>query len=439
MTMQNKHVFFIGIKGTGMASLAKIVRNMGYEVSGSDIPTHFFTEDDLRTLNIPILEFNKDNIKDDMIVVAGNAFLDDHEEIIAAKNNDTVSYFRYHEYLGEIMKSYRSIAVSGSHGKTTTTTLLKDMLEQNADAGYLIGDGTGHVDVDDTYFAVEACEFRRHFLSYTPEVAIMTNFEIDHVDYFKDDADYLSAYTDFSKNVKELIIAWGDDPHFKELELSGEVWTYGFGNDNKVRAINIVKETDGTSFDFVFENEVLKHFKLPLVGDHMILNALAVIAVGVYEKMDLDKVESGLQNFTGALRRYVIEDLGENIIIDDYAHHPTEIKVTLEATRTRYPDKKIIAIFKPHRTGRVYYFAEEFKQALSLADEVALCPFTSIDDFEEGIDIDITYLQDKIDGAFIMSESDEDIQKLASFAPAVFVFMSSKNIYDLEDKLKKYL
>ena len=439
MRMNRKSIFFIGIKGTGMASLAKIVRNMGYEVSGSDIATHFFTEDDLRALNIPIYEFNKENIKDNMIVVAGNAFLEDHIEIIEAKNNETIEFYRYHEYLGQVMKQYRNIAVSGSHGKTTTTTMLKDMLEANEDVGYLIGDGTGQVHKDDKYFAVEACEFRRHFLAYEPEIAIMTNFEIDHVDYFKDDADYLSAYEDFSKNVKELIVVWGDDPHFKDLNLSGEVWTYGFNEGNKIRAINMKKYPNETSFDFEFDGKVLKNFNLPLVGDHMILNALAVIAVGVYEKMDLDKLESGLKNFTGALRRYVIDDLGENIIIDDYAHHPTEIKVTLEATRTRFPGKKIVAIFKPHRTGRVYYFAEEFKESLSLADEVFLAPFTSIDDYEEGIDIDITYLQDKIEGAHIIEETDEDIAKLASMAPAVFVFMSSKNIYDLEDRLKKLL
>ena len=183
----------------------------------------------------------------------------------------------------------------------------------------------------------------------------------------------------------------------------------------------------------------MKRFDLPLVGDHMILNALAVIAVGIYEKTDIDLIEQGLQNFEGALRRYVVEEVGDSVIIDDYAHHPTEIKVTLEATRTRFPDHKIVAIFKPHRVGRVYHFADEFKEALEIADEIGLCPFTSIDDYEEGIDIDITYLQNMIEGAFIVEETDEDIQKLASFKPAVYVFMSSKNIYDLEDRLKDLL
>lgn len=431
----NKQIYFIGIKGTGMASLAQICLSLGYEVSGSDIETHFFTEDGLRELKIPIYQFDADNIKDNMIVVAGNAFLDDHEEIQAAKQNDTILFYKYHEFLGKIMNDYRSIAVSGSHGKTTTTTLLNDMLSAYKSTGYLIGDGRGALDTSDTYFAVEACEFRRHFLAYEPDVAIMTNFEIDHVDYFKDNDDYLSAYREFSSNVKELTIAWGDDPNFALLNLDGNVWTYGFDDKNDITVKGVIANRESSQFDLYFQGKFLKHFTLPIVGDHMILNAMAVIGVGLYEGIPVEVMESGLQNFRGALRRYVVEEVGESVIIDDYAHHPTEIKVTLEATRIRYPDKKIVAIFKPHRVGRVHYFAKEFKDALELADEVGLCPFTSIDDAQEGLDIDITYLQGMIDGAFLV-ENDTDIERLLSFKPAVYVFMSSKNIYDLKDNLK---
>lgn len=436
----NRHVYFIGIKGTGMASLALICDNLGYEVSGSDIPTHFFTEDPLRERNIPIYGFGVENIKDNMIVVAGNAFLDNHEEIVSAKSNPTITFYRYHEFLGKIMEDFRTIAVSGSHGKTTTTTMLRDMLDAQYNTGYLIGDGRGSLSTENEYFAVEACEYRRHFLSYYPEVAIMTNFEIDHVDYFKDDADYLDAYRDFAKNVKEKIIVWGDDPHIEVLNLTmDKVWTYGFAKENDISIANLEKGTNFSNFDVIFKNEFIKRFELPLVGDHMILNALAVIGVGLYEKTPLDLIEKGLQNFQGAKRRYVVKEVKDSVIIDDYAHHPTEIKVTLEATRTRFPDRKIVAIFKPHRVGRVYYFADEFAEALKLADEVGLCPFTSIDDKEEGIDIDITYLQDRIEGSFIVEDDESSIEMLAKFKPAIYVFMSSKNIYDLESQLEALL
>lgn len=432
-------IFFVGIKGTGMASLAKIVRNLGYDVLGSDIERHFFTEDSLRELNIPILPFNATNIEDNMTVVVGNAFGDDHEEVVAARNNPTVEVIRYHNFLGKLMNDYRSITVSGSHGKTTTTTLLKNMLEASKKTGYLIGDGHGQLESDDAYFAVEACEFRRHFLAYKPKVAIMTNFEIDHVDYFKSEEDYLSSYMEFSENVEELLIVWGDDPNYPKLSFNKPVWTYGFGPDNNLQARNIERTTTHSSFDVYRNNEFVYRFDLPLVGDHMILNALAVIGVGIYEGIAPEVMESGLSQFKGASRRFVIDEGKENIYIDDYAHHPTEIKVTLQAVRTRFPNRHVVAIFKPHRVGRVYYFAQEFADALSLADDVFLCPFTSIDDQEEGIDIDIRYLQDRIEGSHVIELNDTDIQVLASKAPAVYVFMSSKDIYDLKDALKAWL
>lgn len=433
---KNETVYFIGIKGTGMASMARICHQLGYDVLGSDIDRHFFTEDALREINIPILSFNKDNIKDGMTVIIGNAFGDDHEEVVAAHENPTVETYRYHEYLGKLMEGYRSIAVSGSHGKTTTTTLLRDMLSESKDVGYLIGDGRGELIPNDEYFAVEACEFRRHFLAYKPKVAIMTNFEIDHVDYFKDVRDYLSAYEAFADNVEELLVIWGDDPHYKELNLNHKIWTYGFNEGNNFIATNMEKLTDRTRFDVIQDGVNIGRFDLPIVGDHMVLDALSVIAVGVYENIDVAMIEKGLQSFKGAKRRYVVDEDATNVYIDDYAHHPTEVRVTLEATRTRYPNRKIVAIFKPHRVGRVHYFVDEFASALSIADEVYLCPFTSIDDQEEGIDIDITYLQDRIPNSKIVELNDHDLDLLASHAPAVYVFMSSKDIYDLKDALK---
>lgn len=436
MKMKNRRLHFVGIKGTGMAALARICYKLGYHVQGSDIATHFFTEDALRDLGIPISEFNANSIEDGMSVIVGNAFGDDHVEVLAANNNDTVRVVRYHDFLGEIMSDYRTIAVSGSHGKTTTTTLLRDMLSYTKETGYLIGDGRGDLVADDEYFAVEACEFRRHFLSYHPDVAIMTNFEIDHVDYFKSEADYLSAFEEFSQNVKELLVVWGDDPHFSEMTFKPSVWTYGFSESNDIQAREIVRNTDSSEFDVYNKDVLVKRFVLPIVGDHMILDALAVIAVGIYEGIEATDIESGLQQFSGAKRRYVVERGEENIYIDDYAHHPTEIGVTLDATRTRFPDMKIAAIFKPHRVGRVAYFGDQFAEALSKADHVFLNPFTSIDDFEEGIDIDITYLQDKIPGSEVIELDERGLDLLSELSPCVYVFMSSKDIYDLKDALK---
>ncbi|HEY4537549.1 MAG TPA: UDP-N-acetylmuramate--L-alanine ligase [Erysipelothrix sp.] len=436
--MTNKTIYFIGIKGTGMAALARICHNLGYHVYGSDLTEHFFTEDPLRELGIEILPFSKDNIPNNATIIRGNAFKDDHVEVAAALKNPTIKLYSYHEFLGLLMKEYRSIAVSGSHGKTTTTTLLNDMMSYSQSTGYLIGDGQGELDEKDQYFLVEACEFRRHFLAYHPEVAIMTNFEIDHVDYFKDEQDYLSAFEAFSENVKELTIVWGDDPHLSQMNLSGAVMTYGLSKGNDLYAINIDRRVDRSIFDVYYQGEKFHHFNIPLVGDHMILNALAVIGVGIHEGINPHLIEAGLQNFKGAKRRFVIEEGQHNVYIDDYAHHPTEIDVTLKAVKQRYPDRRIVAIFKPHRTGRVHYFVDEFAKSLSQADEVFLCPFTSIDDHDDGVDIEIDYLQARIEGSYIIDEDQASIETLASFGPAVYVFMSSKDIYNIAEELKHF-
>ena len=434
--MKNRVIHFIGIKGAGMAALARICYKLGYEVQGSDLSKYIFTQDELQKLDIPIYDFNAQNIKDNMSVVIGNAFQDDHEEVAAALANESVETYRYHEFLGTLLPNYRSVAVSGTHGKTTTTALLRVMLSYTKETGYLIGDGRGDLVPDDEYFALEACEYKRHFLAYKPDIAIMTSFEIDHVDYFKSQRDFLDAFEAFSENVKDLVIVWGDDPHYSDLTLNQKVMTYGLGEANDLQARNIENNETHSQFDVFYKDQFIHRFDLPIVGDHMVLNALAVIGVGIYDGIEALDMEVGLQEFKGAKRRFAIDSDETNIYIDDYAHHPTEIAVTLDAARKRYPDKTITAIFKPHRVGRLAHFADEFAQALSKADHVYLSPFTSIDDFEEGIDIDISYLQDRIPNSKIIENNADYIDDLSQHAPGVFVFMSSKDIYDLKDALK---
>ncbi len=431
-------LFFIGIKGSGMSALAIMCQDLGYTVSGSDIDKHIFTEDALRERNIPIYPFSETNIQDNMTVVIGNAFNDDFPEVAAAYRNPTVKASRYHDFLGELMKQYFTISVSGSHGKTTTTTLLKDMLAYSKKTGYLIGDGHGELAQDDEYLAVEACEYKRHFLAYYPDIAIITNVELDHVDYFKDDDDYASSYESFAQNVGKYLIICGDDPKARALRITKEHYYYGFSADNDFSLTHVEYSQTHSSFDCSFRGQLIGHFDLPLVGDHMILNALSVIAVGYLLGIPAADIEAGLASFHGAARRFVIEENGDNVYIDDYAHHPTEVKVTLMACRRRFPDRKLVAVFKPHRVSRVKYFAEAFAEALQLADVIALCPFTSIDDAEEGIDIDIHYLEQMIPGSFIVDDNDDDAKRLADEGPAVYAFMSSKDIYDLKNRVKRY-
>ncbi len=430
--------YFIGIKGTGMASLASILHDLGHKVEGSDLKKHFFTQVPLDLRNIRMYDFNEDNIKNNMTVIIGNAFGDDFPEVKKALENPTVKTYRYNEFLGELMKNYQSFSVAGSHGKTTTSTLLTSMFNVEGPCGFLIGDGSGNIPKDAQRFVVESCEFRRHFLSYFPEYAIITNVEIDHVDYFKSVEDYQSAYEEFALNVKNKIVAFGDDPDIRGLKINQDkLFYYGFEDNNDVQAVEIVERTNSTEFKVMIDSKLFGSFDLPIVGKHMVADCLACIGIGFLVGMSSEMMQLGLSNFKGAKRRYVISEVGDSVFIDDYAHHPTEIDVTLKATKTRYPDKKIVAIFKPHRASRVKTFVNEFTTVLSQADYSGVCEFTSIDDFDDGTELSVSYLTERIGECRVFNETSKDADYLASLAPAVFVFMSSKDIYDFADMVKE--
>ena len=429
--------YFIGIKGTGMASLAVMLYDLGYEVMGSDLKKHFFTEDELVKRGIKILEFDENNIKPEYTVIIGNAFLEDFPEVVKARS--LCECYRYHEFLGQLMENYKTVSVSGSHGKTTTTTLAKTVVSAFEKTGYLIGDGEGYLSKDSEFLCVEADEFRRYFISYHPNYALITNIEIDHVDYFKDEQDYFDAYQEFVKNVKEVVFYYGEDKWCRKLEFVTKAYSFGFNDSCDYYANNLVSNTSTTSFDFMYKDRFIYHYELPFVGDHLIIDTLSVLSLADYLKYDPSKVEKALENFVGPKRRYIVEEYKDTIFVDDYAHHPTEVKVTIEASRKRYPNRKIIAIFKPHRASRVYHFASEFKDALSLADEIYLLDFTSIDDKQDGTDIDITYLADMIPNSVVLSEDEAGAKLLSRHKGDCLLFMSSKDIYNIAQRVKELL
>ncbi len=421
-----------------MAALACMLKDLGNNVSGSDLDKHFFTEEGLRERNIPILSFNPDNICDNMNIIVGNAFLEDFPEVIAARNNPTCKVARYHEFVGEFIKPYQTIAIAGSHGKTTTTGIVSSMMQKKGNTGWLIGDGEGHIDSDTKYFCLEADEFRRHFIAYYPEYAIITNIEIDHVDYFEDDADYRSAYEEFSSHVSKALIVYGDDVEARKCHFdpSKKVYFYGLEDTDDIQAKNVIEDSKHIEFDLYFEKELFGHFSFPFVGHHLLLNSLASIGVGILENMRVEQIEEGISNFHGVKRRFVVEEHNGNIYIDDYAHHPTEVGVTIDTARKRFPNQKLVAVFKPHRASRVLYFADDFAKQLSKADKVYLLDFTSIDDKQDGTNIDIHYLQDKIPGSIVLSEDENGAKILNQEKKAVFLFMSSKDIYYLANMVK---
>lgn len=314
--------YLIGIKGTGMSALAQILFDLGYEVMGSDKPDHFFTEKPLIERGIKILPFNKDNIKEDMLIVQGNAFSDTNEEVVRAKELN-LKIYTYQEMVGKLTKMFNTITVAGCHGKTTTSAMLSHVLNNIVGANYLIGDGSGYAIKENNYFVLEACEYKRHFLSYTPQYAIITNIELDHIDYYKDIDDYIDAFREYANNAEKMVIACGDDQYTHMLEPKKPIFFYGLNEDNDIVARDVNYTNEGTSFDVYVEDNYYGHFDLPLFGKHMLLNSLAVIGVCYYERLDAKEVSKNLKTFKGAKRRFKEKVIGDIVTIDDYAHHPT--------------------------------------------------------------------------------------------------------------------
>lgn len=422
-----KKYYLIGIKGAGMSALANILHDMGHHVSGSDIKEMLFTQVELEAKGMALHEFGHAVIDPDMIVIVGNAFKDDHVDVVSAKRIGA-RVVRYHDFLGELASGFTSIAVAGTHGKTTTTGLLSHVLRLVAPTSYLIGDGTGKGDDKSKYFAFEACEYRRHFHAYQPDYMIITNIEYDHPDYFKDDEDVIDAFQVAALACKRKVIMCGDDENVQKLNLQHGL-TYGFNDHNDMVACNVIKDADGTTFDVLMDGNYYQTFKTPFFGNHMILNSLSVIAVCYLEAMDPTITGKDLSLFMGVKRRFSERIVGDQVMIDDYAHHPTEIEVTLKAARQKYPTRPLIAIFQPHTFSRVTAFAQAFADALKLADHVYLTEiFGSAR--EQAHHLDITVMLNGNE-AFQLITLD-DMAKLKQHEQGILVFMGAGDIEKYE-------
>ena len=422
------HYHFVGIKGAGMSSLAQIMHDLGHEVQGSDIEKYVFTEVALKNKGIKILPFSVDNIHEGMVVIQGNAFPDTHEEIVKA-HELKLDVIRYHDFLGQVINQYTSVAVTGAHGKTSTTGLLSHVMNGDKKTSFLIGDGTGMGLPGSDYFAFEACEYRRHFLSYHPDYAIMTNIDYDHPDYFKDIDDVASAFQEMANNVKKAIIAWGDDEHLRNLKADVPIYYYGLSKNDDVYADNIQITENGTQFDVYINGEYYDHFLTPQYGNHNVQNALAVITISYLEKMDVNNIKEALETFGGVKRRFNEIFVSKQVLVDDYAHHPREISATIETARKKYPNKDVVAVFQPHTFSRTQAFLDEFADALSKADHVFLCEiFGSIR--ENTGELTIQDLINRIDGSALIDENSIDV--LEKFDNAVILFMGAGDIQKIQ-------
>ena len=422
---------FIGIKGSGMSSLAQIAYDMGHEVQGYDEETYFFTQEKLEQRNIPMYGYSAENIKEGFEVILGNAFDETHIEYRAAKDLG-LKIYTYAQFLGKLLDEIPSIAVTGAHGKTTTSTMVSNIFKHNFVTSYLIGDGTGHGEKNSDYIVAEACEYYRHFLAYHPNYAIVTNIDFDHPDYFNDEHDMFDAFQSFVNQVKDTIVICGDDRLASQLKPStAKVITYGFNEGNDYQIKNVKTTSENSEFDVYKNSELLGTFTMAVFGLHDISNATSAIALADICGLSTDEIQQSLGSYHHAERRFTEHKVGTNIVVDDYAHHPSEIKATIDSARRKYSDKQIIAIFQPHTYTRTAKFLNEFAESLLTADKVFLCPiFASVREKEKIVGIED--LQKVTPGSEIIY-GEENFDKL-NFDNSVILFMGAGNINKLCNK-----
>ena len=378
-----KNIHFVGIGGISMSGLAHILLESGYNVSGSDINDSNIISKLRKSGAVVSLPHAPENVESAELVVYTAAVKQDNCEIIRAKELKIPIIDRA-EFLGLIMKNYAyGIAIAGSHGKTTTTSMVS-IIWKNAglDPTILIGGEIeaidGNVKVGKSkYFITEACEYTESFLKFYPFIGAVLNVEKDHLDYFRDIEHIISAFKKFVKLIPKngSLVVCSDNENALNLtkEVDCNVLTYGIKSKADFSAKNIQYSALGyPTFQVEFRGEELGTFSLSIPGEHNVENALASIAIAYNAGIDLDIVKESLKEFKGTYRRFDIKGTRNNItIVDDYAHHPTEIRATLQAAK-QYPHQKIWCVFQPHTYTRTRTLFDEFSEAFYDADNVII-------------------------------------------------------------------
>lgn len=367
-----KNYHFVGIGGIGVSAIARMLSLQQKNITGSDNSKSEIT-DDLEKLGITIFIGQKaENLKKDVeVVIYSVAIKEDNPEILEAKKRKLICV-SYPQILGELSKEMFTIAVSGTHGKTTTTAMLGHIFKKlNLDPTVVVGSKmlnenggtyTNFIAGNSKYLIVEACEYKRSFLNLSPSILVITNIEPDHLDYYKDIDDIKNAFSEIANKVPEngFVIA----------------------NLEERNTLDILKNTKAKILDY---NSVNINKNIGVFGDHNILDAKAAIKVASALGIEESKSLETLTDFKGTWRR--LEYKGEknnNVFYDDYAHHPTEIKASLLTLKEKHPDREIVCIFEPHQQSRTKLFFEDFIESLKIADRVFIAPIFITREIDDG-------------------------------------------------------
>ncbi len=432
-------IHFIGIGGVSMSSLAMMLKEKGKTITGSDSTTSTNTEM-LKDNGITVYpEHSAKNAEGAELIIYTAAIPDKNPELVYAKENNIPTMERA-VLLGSIMSSFKhSIAVAGTHGKTTTTSMISSVfLAAKADPTIHIGAHFSQIDGNYTtgqseYSIYEACEYVNSFLHFYPEAAVILNIDADHLDFFKNIENIKKAFLSFTENVNSdgVVIINGDSDNCSYIidECDRKVLTFGFTDFNDCYPSNIRYIDGKPCFDIVFGSTTINDVHLSVFGEHNILNALATTCAAKYYGIDDESIRIGLEMFNGASRRFEVKKHCNGApIIDDYAHHPTEIKATIASARSA-GYKNITVIFQSHTYTRTKFLMNDFARELSAADKVVLTDIYSAREYNT-VGANIIDLKNMIPGSIYISDFNDIAKYIKDNATKddIFILMGAGNI-----------
>ncbi len=380
-----RHIHLVGIGGIGMSGIAELLLNLGYRVSGSDIRKTEVTEHLSNLGGMVFIGHRPQNVEGADVVVFSSAVKDDNQEIVEARERSTPVIPRA-EMLAELMRLKYSIAIAGSHGKTTTTSMIASILTNGGlDPTVIIGGrlnqwGGSNARLGNSDFLVaEADESDGSFLALLPSMAVVTNIDYEHINFYHSMDNLRRTFVDFINKVPFYgrAILCLDDKEVQGLipSLKKSYLTYGLNPQSDIRATEISKEGLNTSFVVTFRNKSVGQITICTPGDHNVLNALAAVGVGLELDIDFERMKEGLKDLGGLKRRFEIRDeRGGIIFLDDYGHHPTEIVATIRAAKECWPDRRLVVVFQPHRYTRTRDLYDQFVVSFNQADFLVITP-----------------------------------------------------------------
>jgi UDP-N-acetylmuramate--alanine ligase len=365
-----------------MSGIAEVLLNLGYAVSGSDLKKSATTER-LAALGARIFEGHKaEHVADAHVVVCSTAVRPDNAEVVEARKHG-VPVIPRAEMLAELMRLKYGVAVAGSHGKTTTTSMVALVLDKGGlDPTVVVGGrlgvlGSGARLGRGDFMVVEADESDRSFLKLSPTVAVVTNIDREHLDTYRDLADVQDAFVGFVNKVPfyGAAVVCLDDPPLQDVlpRIERRILSYGLSPQAEVSARDLAVSAQGSAYTAVHRGTALGRIEVRIPGTHNVLNSLAAVAVGLDLGVSFEHIHAGLSSFTGVDRRFQVKgEKGGVLVVDDYGHHPTEIRATLEALRQRAGARRTVVLFQPHRYTRTQHLWDEFCRAFNAADVLLL-------------------------------------------------------------------